>query len=1066
MITDKMLKSTVETSSTLQRGEAYYRSGRVKNLRLDKENFSISARVMGTVYYDVSVYFNTMWEIEDYDCDCPAYHEYAGACKHIVAVLRYMQTNWNSYFRKNSGILGKNELELLNYFERMSGDMQTSCNAKIIPEYHFDLTYNGQKSSYLDFSVGNVQRMYVLRDIQKFLIAVRHQTPLSYGKSFTYDYNTVFDTTSQALVDMMTGDNPGTAHGYYYGGAERVYALNNINIHKFFDIMKDNSFIGHICGKAETIHVEQGNPPFRLDVAENGETIKTTLDLQGSRYYGLDNDFRHIYHKGVIYKTTEEFARTVKPLFKCFAAQKFPEISIPKSEASRFFVSVLPQLQKAAEVSVDTALNDKYVSEPLTAKIYLDRLDDGISARLEFSYGDLVFHPLKNEYTSTIEGKTVLRNLAKEKKICSVLEKQGFQAKDALYTMFDDNSLFEFLTGGVNELTSLGEVFYSDAFKNMTIRDKGRISAGVRFSMDSDSLELTLQYEDTEGAELSELLHSYKLKRRFHRLKNGSFVTLTQDSGFDTAATLLEQMDVNHLKEKTVSLPKYRAMYIESLAKEENGLKLTCSDDFKSFTESISKPGKSSFPVPKEINGELRDYQKTGFKWLKTLSHYGMGGILADDMGLGKTLQVLAFILSEKGKGRMPSIVVAPTSLVYNWLDEVRKFTPQLKAVAVSGTVKEREEQLKEAADADLVITSYALIRRDMEKYSDFTFNYCFADEAQHIKNHNTQNAQAVKSLNAKGCFALTGTPVENSLAELWSIFDFVLPGYLHNHTKFSVRYENPIVRNDDKSAKKELSRHISPFIMRRLKKDVLKELPEKIESRMICGMTAEQSKLYDAYLMKAKSEFEEEIAANGFDRSQIKILALLTRLRQLCCHPSLFLENYKGKSGKMETLSEVLADARIGGHRVLLFSQFTSMLNIIRTSLDKEKISHFYLDGSTKPMERMNMVNAFNQGERDVFLISLKAGGTGLNLTGADMVIHFDPWWNPAVEDQATDRAYRIGQQNVVQVFKLIAKGTIEEKIFELQQKKKELIDSVIKPGESFISKMKAEDIRSLFER
>lgn len=1066
MITDETIMSTVEISSSLHRGYDYYRSGRVKNVQVDKENFSVSARVIGSYYYDVHIYFDELWKLDYFDCDCPAYYEYDGACKHVVAVLKYLQTNWNNYFKRDGNKLGRNEQELLNYFERLSGNMQASCNANIIPEYHFDLAYNGQKSSYLDFTIGNSQRMYVMRDIQKFLNAVRHQSSLNYGKSFTYNCDTVFDPDSQALVDMMTGDNPGTAYGYYYGGAERVYALNNMNIHKFFDIMKDSSFKGHICGKAETLRVEQGNPPFRLDVTDNDATIKTNLDVQGNSYYGLDSDFRHIYHKGVVYKTTEDFARTMKPLFKCFAAQKMPEISIPKSEASRFFISVLPQLQKTAEVNVEAVLKDKYVSEPLTAKIYLDRIDDGVSARLEFSYGDLVFNPLKSEEISIPEGKTVLKNHAKERNICSALEKQGFRVEYELYAMYDDDSLFEFLTGGVNELTTLGEVFYSDAFKNMTVREKGKVSAGVRFSMDSDSLELTLQYEDSEVDELAELLRSYKLKKRFHRLKNGSFVTLTQDSGFDTAATLLDEMDIKNLKEKTVSLPKYRAMYLDSLSKEKNGLDIERSSDFKSFADKVSKPAKNSFPIPQGINGELRDYQKTGFKWLKTLGHYGMGGILADDMGLGKTLQVLAFILSEKEKSDLPNIVVAPTSLVYNWLDEVRKFTPQLKAVAVSGTVKEREEQLKEAKDADLVITSYALIRRDMEKYQNFKFNYCFADEAQHIKNHNTQNAQAVKSINSKGCFALTGTPVENSLTELWSIFDFVMPGYLHNHTKFSVRYESPIVRNDDKSAKKELSRHINPFIMRRLKKDVLTELPDKIESRMICAMTTEQSKLYDAYLMKAKREFEEEIASNGFERSQIKILALLTRLRQLCCHPSLFLENYKGKSGKMESLFEVLSDAKDGGHRILLFSQFTSMLNIIRTSLDKEKISHFYLDGSTKPMERMNMVNSFNQGEKDVFLISLKAGGTGLNLTGADMVIHFDPWWNPAVEDQATDRAYRIGQKNVVQVFKLIAKGTIEEKIFELQQKKRELIDSVIKPGESLISKMKAEDIRSLFER
>ncbi|MDP3486656.1 MAG: DEAD/DEAH box helicase, partial [Bacillota bacterium] len=429
-----------------------------------------------------------------------------------------------------------------------------------------------------------------------------------------------------------------------------------------------------------------------------------------------------------------------------------------------------------------------------------------------------------------------------------------------------------------------------------------------------------------------------------------------------------------------------------------------------------------------------------------------------------KTLQVIAFVLSEKAIEQKPSLVIAPTSLVYNWLEEVRKFAPELRVEIITGQPGERQQRLTEINAADLVVTSYALIKRDIELYSGMDFKYCFVDEAQNIKNPHTLNAKSVKQIKAKGYFALTGTPVENSLTELWSIFDFLMPGYLFNHTRFTTKYETPIVKNGDKTALQQLGRHIRPFILRRMKRDVLKELPPKVESKISCEMTDQQAKLYASYILAAQQEFKDVVEAQGFEQSRIKILAILTRLRQVCCHPGMFLENYADGSGKLDTLLEILHDALSGGHRVLVFSQFTTMLALVSDQLKAAGIPYHYLDGSTPSLERMRLVNAFNAGEKPLFLLSLKAGGTGLNLTGADMVIHCDPWWNPAVEDQATDRAYRIGQQNSVQVYKLIARNTIEERIYELQQAKRELIDAVIKPGETFLTKMKEEEIRQLF--
>ena len=435
-------------------------------------------------------------------------------------------------------------------------------------------------------------------------------------------------------------------------------------------------------------------------------------------------------------------------------------------------------------------------------------------------------------------------------------------------------------------------------------------------------------------------------------------------------------------------------------------------------------------------------------------------------MGLGKTIQVIAFLLSAKNeKGPGPSLIIVPTSLVFNWCAELDRFAPELTYATITGSKEERVKLIKESGGYDVLITSYPLIRRDIDEYSGICFRYCILDEAQHIKNPDSQNSRSAKLIRSENRFALTGTPMENNLTELWSIFDFALPGYLYSYKQFSAKYEGPAAGEEGYEVLRALSKQISPFTLRRLKKDVLDELPEKIEHTLLAELTEEQKKVYMAYLQQIKGELEKEIEEKGYERSQIKILAGLTRLRQLCCHPGLFIENYEGESGKFQLLDEIIHEAVDSGHRILLFSQFTKMLQLIQTKLAADGLECFYLDGGTPAEERGYLVNSFNEGNSKVFLLSLKAGGTGLNLTGADTVIHYDPWWNPAVEDQATDRTYRIGQKKSVHVMKLVAKGTIEEKILKLQEKKRELIDAVIQPGETLLTKLTQQDLQALFE-
>ena len=407
------------------------------------------------------------------------------------------------------------------------------------------------------------------------------------------------------------------------------------------------------------------------------------------------------------------------------------------------------------------------------------------------------------------------------------------------------------------------------------------------------------------------------------------------------------------------------------------------------------------------------------------------------------------------------SLVVAPTSLTYNWQSELAVFAPSLRTQVVSGSTMQRMElfqQILENNQIDILITSYPLIRRDIEQMKDIHFHYIFLDEAQQIKNAASTGAIAVKQLKCETRFALTGTPMENHAGELWSIFDFVLPGYLGSRTSFLKQYSDG--QNVD-----ELRQKIRPFLLRRLKQDVLSELPDKMENIMTATMTPEQSKFYQASMMQLRGRVKKTLEEKGLGRGRMEVLSALTELRQICCHPALVANEYSGSSGKMEMLMDILPGIISAGRRVLIFSQFTTMLQIMEKQLQLSGYRIMYLDGHVPADERLDMAERFNAGEGEVFLISLKAGGTGLNLTGADVVIHYDPWWNPAAEEQATDRVYRIGQTKKVDVIRLVTHATIEEQVIELCKKKKELFDQLITPGEDLVTALTEEEIRGLFD-
>lgn len=561
-------------------------------------------------------------------------------------------------------------------------------------------------------------------------------------------------------------------------------------------------------------------------------------------------------------------------------------------------------------------------------------------------------------------------------------------------------------------------------------------------------MNMKLDIDGVDSNEYRDIFSSYKNNNRLYRMKNGAYLDL-KDKDLEQAFKLIDILNIYNDFDN-MKIPNNKAIYLEKLIEDEDLNFVKGSKYVSNVVKKFNKVKSKNYEIPKDLNATLRDYQVSGFEFFKTLSDYEFGGILADEMGLGKTIQTIAFLLSNKDK---KSIVITPTALIYNWKNELEKFAKTLKVGLLHAAKSEREKILDNIDNYDVLLTTYTTYKNDMDKYKNINFDYCIIDEAQNIKNPDAIITKAIKNVNAKVRFALTGTPIENNLMELWSIFDFIMPGYLYNKSKFK-----SIFVNNDKNII-ELKKLIKPFILRRTKKEVITELPDKIEQKIIIDLEKEHKKAYKGYVNLITRKIKEN------NQDNITVFSYLTKLRQLCLSPELMVKNYQGRNSKLDVLINIIKDS--SDKKILVFSQFTKVLEVIGKRLNEENISYSYLDGKTSAKDRVKLVEEFNTNNNKVFLISLKAGGTGLNLTSANIVVHFDPWWNPAVEDQASDRAHRIGQKNVVNVIKLIAKNTAEERVINLQETKKEIIEDVINgnlDNSSTLKNLSKDDIIDLF--
>ncbi len=1064
------IRNLASNDTTYARGLQYYKENRVVNASYSNTAKLYRLDVQGNYKYSVTVEEQEDGSF-DYSCNCPSRLKDQGACKHVVAsllfILKYQERTMLSETKSPEE---RRIIQIIDYFASQEDTHLVGETFGLEPIISIPQIMRGESSRANVSFRGGSNRKYKIQTIKKFLADIYSNESFSLGKEFKYvSGESVFDRPSQTILDYLLDiyeiqEEINSAHFSKIFSKSQVIMTKNMLL-KFLGLLDGNTFALELYGRVyPEVRFMKANPKISYQLTMDEEAI--FVDYKGKEaVIPITDTGELLYNGGVIYQPDKNFIRNFKPFYNTLGKDKDPLVFKGESKTS-FLEHVLPKISETMELEVPEELKNRYISENLEAKIYFDRHKYGIKAELRYRYGDYEFNSFGNASSGSY---IVVRQRESEDAIISEILKLGFVPYKNYYLLKDENRIYEFLSGRVMDLDGIVTLYYSEDFKKLGIRSPGNFKASVRVDSGINLLELDFSFDEVPKDELRSLLQAYQVKKKYYRLKNGSFINL-EEGNVDNLSKILSSLNVNskNMEDNRLLLEKQHAVYLDK-AFSDKKLELQRDRDFTALTEKILNPSVTDYQVPKEIQADLRPYQITGYKWLRTLAEHELGGILADDMGLGKTLQSIVFMASlliESKKTKAPKphyLVVCPTSLTYNWLDEIENFAPFIKAVVISGTPAERKETIEKYADYDVLITSYPLIRRDITTYETIDFHTVFIDEAQFIKNDSSLNAKSVKRLKARHRYALTGTPIENSLSELWSIFDFIMPGYLLSHSKFVEYYEKPILK-EDKEALEDLHQHISPFILRRMKKDVLTELPDKYESKMLTELSEEQKKVYLSYLENIRSEIHTELSEGGLEKSRMKILAALTRLRQICCHPSTFLENYQGGSGKLDLLMELVLEAIANEHRILVFSQFTSMLRIIEDELKDMNIQYFYLEGSTPTQERNESVKNFNSGEAKVFLISLKAGGTGLNLVGADTVIHYDPWWNPAVEEQATDRVYRIGQQNKVHVLKLITKGTIEEKIFKLQRKKKELSDSIISSKEVFINTLSKEELEELF--
>ncbi|MCU4956418.1 DEAD/DEAH box helicase [Bacillus cereus] len=1056
---NKSIIKEVCGETSYKRGEAYYKSNKVIINHYDENKEICEATVKGNEDFQVTVAKAKKGDVVA-KCSCPSLASFQTYCQHVAAVL--IQINYNQQTGGMSSTSNRNDQLTSGMFQLFADkplrpkSKQHRFDTREILDVEFICTPVATRSGGALLGIQlKLAKVYFINHIREFLSKVEKRESFHCSNEFTYtpdvhSFKQETDAIIQQLIKMYHNEK-------MYEDALEVHAKQDESMifippASWKDMLSSLSKVEYVQLKQnkqlfQGLQVSKGLLPLHFEFTK-GNNGGFTLHIDGLNRVQVMDMYNNALYGGKLYHLHIEDCMRLIELQKMMSRSNSNQFYIPESKMEHFVAKVVPGLMKLGTVHIDEVISDRVETPSLKAKLYLDRVKNRLLAGLEFHYGNVMINPLEEDGQPSVFN----RDEKKEKEILDIMSESAFAKTEGGYFMHNEEAEYNFLYHVVPTLKGLVDIYATTAIKLRISKGDAVPLIRVRRKERIDWLSFRFDIKGIPEAEIKGVLAALEEKRKYYRLANGSFLSL-ESKEFNEINQFIKESGIRKefLHGEEVNVPLIRSVKWMNGLHEGNVLSL--DDSVQELVENIQNPKKLKFAVPNTLNAEMRKYQVYGFEWMKTLAHYRFGGILADDMGLGKTLQSIAFIdsvLTEIREKKLPILVVSPSSLVYNWFSELKKFAPHIRAVIADGNQAERRKILKDITEFDVVITSYPLLRRDIRLYAR-PFHTLFLDEAQAFKNPTTQTASAVKTIQAEYRFGLTGTPVENSLEELWSIFHVVFPELLPGRKEFGD------LRRED------IAKRVKPFVLRRLKGDVLNELPEKIEHLQSSELLPDQKSLYAAYLAKLREETLKHLDKDTLRKNKIRILAGLTRLRQICCHPALFVDDYKGSSAKFEQLLEILEECRSTGKRILIFSQFTKMLSIIGRELNRQAIPYFYLDGSTPAQDRVELCDRFNEGEGDLFLISLKAGGTGLNLTGADTVILYDLWWNPAVEQQAADRAYRMGQKNTVQVIKLVAQGTIEEKMHELQESKKNLIAEVIEPGEEKLSSITEEEIRDI---
>jgi len=1028
-----------------KQGLEYYKQGRVKITNWDQT--SVVAAVQGTDPYVVRL--SSDGRFFESICTCP----YSYVCKHAVATALaviedhfhedevLIESNWREYFEKILAI------------QRVNIDFSEEVRWKLIYVIHILENY------------WNLQpvKVYMKKDGTFGRIQEPSFNELS-AQNVTSNSSDLI--TISYLEKIQTQQNS----TYYRGRLESLYLNFGMESGQIFNLLRESEI--HIKDENGEIgqRIRFGRRPwnltFKLEEVNNHYSFQPYF-IRDDEEIKIDNKIKILttkpvwfYYEGKI--NTSTFDQSYSYL-KSFIEES-TRITFSKDEYKTVISDYLSKLPIFPYLSFPEGIDVKEYSNVTGKRIYVEEMDEQLVVSLSIVYDDVEvsFNQGTDQFLHYDQKKGQIIRVRRQKE-----EEEQIREEIILSGIIEDTpGLFYanlegslgWMFDGLPALISAGfEVLGEEKLVRFKVnRKKPSINMTVSSEIDWFDLDLDIDFDGVKLT-LAELKKTLKQQKKFVKLKDGSIARLPEK--------LLQKfqymVEFGQTNENSIRFQDYHLTFVDKLLNDADSKQLDTKS--KKKLKKISKFKEiEDHPIPENFKGELRFYQKAGFNWLKFLKDFSFGGCLADDMGLGKTVQTLVFLQSEINKKQMPNLIVAPTSVLFNWQREIEKFTPDIEFLIHYGSKRTRD--VRRLRKKELILTTYGHLRRDVTFLKNLDFHYVILDESQNIKNPGSETAQAARGLQSRHRLTLTGTPVENNTMDLWSQFSFINPGLLGSQTFFKENFTRPIEKEHDVQVGATLKKLIFPFILRRTKEEVVHDLPPKIENTIYSPMSDRQQFIYNKIKETYRDTILAEIQEKGLNKSKMRVLEGLTKLRQVACHPILVDKSFYDEAGKFEALKLMIDEIISENHKVLVFSQFVQMLHIIRDHLEEQAIEFTYLDGSTK--DRLEVVDKFqNDDEVKIFLISLKAGGIGLNLTAADYVIHYDPWWNPAVEMQATDRAHRIGQDKKVFAYKLITKDSVEEKILQLQQQKTKLVKELITTEGGFFKNLEKEDIISLFE-